>query len=530
MKTLCYILLSLLFPVNILFAMPSINPENAALLRELDKVISRKSVYHARKQKEIDSLEKRFVTSLSFEQRDELYKSLYKTYLHFQADSALQYLFQREKLLERYPSTESANDLQISKAEVFGIMGLYIEAFKQLENINPHELDSASLLYYYYTGRTYYGWLADYTNTKEKKQYEAITNTYRDSILGLAKGPDYNIVLADKLIVNGQPDSAIVISEKELKNPTSCVNRSYLYYNMSLAYEQKGDTDNEIKYLALTAMNDLKMPVREYISLQKLALLMYKLGDIDRAYKYLSCALEDAVACNARLRSIEVTEFFPIIDKAYKLKQQKERNIIRISLLIVSILTLLLLISIFYLQRQMKKLSAVRKKLSLTNSQLQYTNQELNQTSKIKEEYIALYLNQCIVYLDKLETYRRSLARLAMASKTEELFKTIKSSQFISDERKNFYNEFDKSFIRLFPHFIESFNKLMTPEGQILPKSGEILTTELRIFALIRLGINNAASIAHFLGCSLATVYSYRSKVKSKAIDKDNFEELVASI
>ncbi len=252
---------------------------------------------------------------------------------------------------------------------------------------------------------------------------------------------------------------------------------------------------------------------------------MFEKGDIERAYKYLSCSMEDAVACNARLRSVEVTEFFPIVDKVYKLKIEKEKQISRTLLISVSFLSFLLLVTIIYLYRQMKKLSLMRKAVSASNEQLQEINKELSQASKIKEEYIALYLNQCVIYLDKLDTYRRSLAKLAMA-----LFKTIKSEQFIRDERKNFYNEFDKSFLKLFPHFIKSFNDLMTEEGKLSPKSGEILSTELRIFALIRLGINDSSNIAHFLGYSLATVYSYRSKVRSKALDKEKFEEEVASL
>ena len=185
---------------------------------------------------------------------------------------------------------------------------------------------------------------------------------------------------------------------------------------------------------------------------------MFDKGDIERAYKYLSCSMEDAVACNARLRSVEVTEFFPIVDKVYKLKIEKEKQISRTLLISVSFLSFLLLVTIIYLYRQMKKLSLMRKAVSASNEQLQEINKELSQASKIKEEYIALYLNQCVIYLDKLDTYRRSLAKLAMASKLDDLFKTIKSEQFIRDERKNFYNEFDKSFLKLFPHFIKSFN------------------------------------------------------------------------
>ena len=258
---------------------------------------------------------------------------------------------------------------------------------------------------------------------------------------------------------------------------------------------------------------------------------IHELGDVDRAYKYLSCSMEDAVACNARLRFIEVTEFFPIIDKAYKLKEEKERVVSQAMLVSVSLLSFFLLIAVFYLYRWMKKLSAMRRDLSLANKQMQAVNKELEQTGKIKEVYIARYLDRCVNYLDKLETYRRSLAKLAMASRIEDLFKAIKSEQFIRDERNEFYNEFDKSFLKLFPNFITAFNELLVEEGRIYPKSDELLTTELRIFALIRLGVIDSNKIAHFLGYSLATIYNYRSRMRNKAAgDKDRFEQDVMNL
>lgn len=258
---------------------------------------------------------------------------------------------------------------------------------------------------------------------------------------------------------------------------------------------------------------------------------MYEVGDLDRAYKYLNCSMEDAVFCNARLRFIEVTQFFPIIDKAYKLKERRERQISRVLLISVSVLSLFLLAAIFYLYRWMRKLSAMRRDLTLAYQKMQQVNNELAQTGKIKEVYIARCLDRCVIYLDKLEAYRRSLAKLAMASRLEELFKAIKSEQFIRDERKEFYNEFDKSFLELFPHFITSFNQLVVEEGRLYPKSGELLTTELRIFALIRLGVTDSNRIAHFLGYSLATIYNYRSKMRNKALgNKETFEQDVMNL
>ena len=203
----------------------------------------------------------------------------------------------------------------------------------------------------------------------------------------------------------------------------------------------------------------------------------------------------------------------------------------RVMLISVSLLSIFLIVAVFYLYRWMKKLSLMRKNLKMTNNQLHTTNAALAQTGKIKEVYIARYLERCISYLDKLEQYRRSLAKLAMASRIDDLFSAIKSEQFIRDERKAFYQEFDKSFLDLFPNFITSFNELLQEESRVVPKQGELLTTELRIFALIRLGVTDSNQIAHFLSYSLATIYNYRSKMRNRAKgDKDKFEEEVMKL
>ena len=179
----------------------------------------------------------------------------------------------------------------------------------------------------------------------------------------------------------------------------------------------------------------------------------------------------------------------------------------------------------------MKKLSVMRRNLYHANKKLVEANRNLAQTGKIKEVYIAKYLDRCVIYLEKLEQYRRSLEKLAMASKIDQLFKAIKSEEFLRDERKTFYDEFDRSFLDLFPNFIEDFNNLLTEDGRIYPKKDEHLNTELRIFALIRLGVTDANRIAHFLGYSLATVYNYRSKIRNKAKgNKDNFEQDVMNL
>lgn len=525
----CFLFSLLLYPV---FSFAK-DGNNETVLKKLDDIIGNKATFQIQKEKEINELKGRLERSKDSEDKYRLYGSLFDAYLHYQADSALYYINCQMQILPQLNHSGLNDELIINRATVMGVMGMYNEAMQQLEQINPKNLNEKALRAYYQTYRACYGWIADYTTNKEEKEkYLEKTDLYRDSIIStLPSGINRDIVLADKNIINGKDEAALTMMNDALKKNADKRLEAYIYYTLSEAYDAKKDIEKEIYYLTLTAINDLEASVREYASLQKLAQLMYKSGDLDRAYKYLSRSMEDAVACNARLRFIEVTQFFPIIDKAYKLKEAKERAISRMMLICVSLLSLFLLVAIFFLYRWMKKLSTMRRNLSAANEQMQLVNKELEETGKIKEVYIARYLDRCINYLDKLETYRRSLAKLAMASRIDDLFKAIKSEQFIRDERNEFYNEFDKSFLKLFPHFITSFNNLLIEEGRVYPKSDELLTTELRIFALIRLGVVDSNRIAHFLGYSLATIYNYRSRMRNKAAgDKDRFEQDVMDL
>ena len=511
----------------------SVTTENEQLLSQLDKLISDKEIYHRQREKNIADFKHRLSLSSDDLESYNLCGSLFYEYLHYQADSSLYYVDLKQQFLPKINRAELQNEIYINRAEVLGVMGMYNEALAELQRVDLSQLDEGLLGYYYRAYRAYCGWVADYTADKRgKKKYLLETEALRDTLLNLSDpGTDLRLVRAEQLIFQNRCNEAIHIMDSLLSEPGGLQFQAYVNYTMSEAYEAQHDTLNQIKYLARTAIADMQMAVREYASLQNLARVLYLTGDLDRAYRYLTCSMEDAVACNARLRFLQVTEFYPIIDKAYKLKEEQERRGFRLLLISVSILALILIIGIGYLYSWNKKLSQMREQLYEANCKLVSANTDLAQTGKIKEVYIARYLDRCVSYLEKLEQYRRSLEKLAMASKINELFNAIRSEEFIRDERKQFYLEFDKSFLDLFPNFVQDFNDLLVEEGKIILKSGEQLNTELRIFALIRLGVTDATRIAHFLGYSLATVYNYRSKLRNKAIgDKDSFEQQVMNL
>ena len=523
------------------------NKSTDALLREIDGIIKNRQTYGAEKEARIADLKKLLAEATSDEQRYGFCGRLFDEYRAYNLDSSFVYAQRKEELAHRMDKLDYLDDAAMNMAEVMGTTGMYKEALELLGQIDKKTLPDYLYGYYYHLYRTIYGLMGDYAVTeKAKKEYYRMTDLYRDSLLQVNASDSLGhvLVMADKCIVHAQYDEAIrMLMEYYNKSSLDDHSEAMLTYTLSEGYRLKGDKQGQKHYLALSAIADLKSAVKEYVSLRKLASLVYDEGDIDRAYNYLKCSLEDATLCNARLRTLEISQVFPIIDQAYQLKTKRQQQEMKVSLICISLLSVFLLVAIFFVYKQMKKVAAARREVVDTNTLLQELNEELHDSNSqlkemnhtlseanyIKEEYIGRYMDQCSTYLDKMDLYRRSLNKIAAAGRVEELYKAIKSSQFLDEELKEFYANFDMTFLQLFPNFVEEFNALLTEPMQ--PKPGELLNTELRIFALIRLGITDSTKIAQFLRYSVTTIYNYRTRVRNKALgERDEFETKVMQI
>lgn len=523
------------------------NKSTDALLREIDGIIKNHQTYGSEKEARIANLKKLLAEATSDEQRYGFCGRLFDEYRAYNLDSSFVYAQRKEELAHRMDKLDYLDDAAMNMAEVMGTTGMYKEALELLGQIDKKTLPDYLCGYYYHLYRTIYGLMGDYAVTeKAKKEYYRMTDLYRDSLLqvNVSDSLGHVLVMADKCIVHAQYDEAIrMLMEYYNKPSLDDHSEAMLTYTLSEGYRLKGDKQGQKHYLALSAIADLKSAVKEYVSLRKLASLVYDEGDIDRAYNYLKCSLEDATLCNARLRTLEISQVFPIIDQAYQLKTKRQQQEMKVSLICISLLSVFLLVAIFFVYKQMKKVAAARREVVDTNTLLQELNEELHDSNSqlkemnhtlseanyIKEEYIGRYMDQCSTYLDKMDLYRRSLNKIAAAGRVEELYKAIKSSQFLDEELKEFYANFDMTFLQLFPNFVEEFNALLTEPMQ--PKPGELLNTELRIFALIRLGITDSTKIAQFLRYSVTTIYNYRTRVRNKALgERDEFETKVMQI
>ena len=520
-----------------------------SLLLKLDQSIKKRPIYMEQKELRLAKLRRQLLQLISEEEHFAILGALLDEYRSFNTDSAFYVAEEREQIAMRLGNREYIDNARMNKADVLGMTGMYKEAMDLMRNIHAERLSKKLRPYYYHIYRTIYGLMADYAVTKyERKLYTELTDKYRDSLLLVNKDNllIHTLIQSDQYNVRNEYDKAICLltdylaQQKEYEHDVAiCA------YTLSESYRLKGDKEKEKEFLIVSAIADMTTAVREYISLRKLAILLYQEGDIERAYSYVKICMEDAAACNARLRKLEILEIFPIINDAYQQKTEKQQEQMKWTLASISMLSFFLLLAIFYVYKQMKRLAVARKEVIGTNKRLKELNEELHlsmhklkeanhsiaENSYLKEEYIGRYMDQCSVYLEKMDNYRRSLGKIAATGNVEELYKNIKSSKFIEGELKEFYANLDNTFLQMFPTFVEDFNALLTNDEQISLKTGERMNTELRIFALIRLGISDSVKIAQFLRYSVTTIYNYRTKVRNKAAgDRNLLEQEVMKI
>ena len=535
-------LLGILFSLSLSLSSFCQTKEIDSLLRVLDTSIQERAKYTSARQSEINSLQKKLRLVHTDKEQFDVYKELFGKYSSYRMDSALWAANSCVELAGRIPDSLYLYSAEMRVAEVMIGTGMYKEGLEILCRIPQDKLDAPNIFYYYNLHHKVYTLMADYAFSDQlKNDYDRLAYQYKDSILRV-KRPDsqgYLLTEGDKLLCEGKYDEAIEIL-KSCYDTHKQKGFSLAIPSIALAnaYGLKGDKELQKKYLALSSIADIQGGNKEYIALWKLANLLYQEGDIERAYNYMECSMQDATFCNARYRTLEISEMLPVINLTYetKLRQEKEQLVTLFTL--ISILVVILLVALMCIYFQMKRLSLAKKmmngmneELKHINGDLQVLNDKLQESNRVKEEYIGYVFNMCSDYIDKQDEFRKLLARKIKTGQMDDLYKTVNSTTFVANELKEFFQMFDSVFLKLYPKFVEEFNALLQENERIYPKDGELLTPELRIFALIRLGISDSGKIATFLHYSSQTVYNYRLKVRNKSLlSKDEFLESVQKI
>ena len=513
--------------------------ETQSLSEYLDNIIENKHVYENAKEERIGKLRNLLsVTNLSPEQEYEINSRLYEEFRKYKLDSAIRYVERNLVIAKEQGNQRQVYLSDMHLAQLYSFSGMCVEANEILKSINSSELPRDLLPVYYEANNRYY---QHYATLSSQRSHLREMNTYRDSLI-MVSDPDsfiHRIHTSYRLMGKGEMEQAKALLDVLLEEVGKDTPRyAETAYALGCFYRLKKDREAEKKYFTLSAIADVKSAVKENASFHTLALMYYDQGDLSRAFKYTQAAIEDAVFSNVQFRTAQMSKFYSIINAIYQAKEAKSKSKLQHYLLLISVLSLVLVLLFVYVYRQIHKLYRIKEELSRTNGRLMQLNDELHEknsqlsdSNTIKEQYIARFFDLCSMYIDKMEDYRKSLNKLAQNRQFDELYKQLKSTSMMENELDELYKNFDAIFLNLYPSFVADFNALLVEDEQIVLKSDDLLNKELRIYALLRLGITDSVRIASFLRCSLSTVYNYRTKARNKAaISREDFEKMVMKI
>ncbi|MDR0938067.1 MAG: DUF6377 domain-containing protein [Mediterranea sp.] len=521
------------------------------LTDSLHQTIDQKASFAAQKEERIARIRHLLGADLTFAQEYKINSRLCDEYRKFEVDSAIHYasknLWIARQLGDDYRRCESS--LQLSM--LYSMCSRYRDAETILKTLSPKELPPDLLVEYY---RAYSSFWEYYAISLSDNNYEPQRVAYEDSMLCRMDRQSFRYKLSRSYYyTNSAPQKAQELLQDLLETEeVGTPNYAMITHSYAMLCRNLGQREEAKKFLMRSAIADIRNATRETASLQQLALMEYEDGNLADAFEFTQSVIDDVVSSGIHFRAMENYRFYSIINSAYQEAQQRSRANLKISLVAISTTSVLLVLLVVFVYIQMKKnvrikralaqsneelrqlnerLNLANSQLNAANSRLNETNRQLNETNNVKEHYIAEFFDICFSYIHKMEKFQNMLYKTAINKYYDELIKKLKSPALIDEELHTLYDRFDKVFIDLYPTFVADFNALLREDERIMPRPDALLNKELRIYALLRLGINDSSKIANFLRCSTSTVYNYRTKIRNKAIgDRDLFEDEVMKI
>lgn len=536
-----YIVIALL----ILGTLPAFADKVNDQLSLLDDAVEHRQEYLDIRLSHIEEL-KYFLSRAPEQSKFQICEEIFESYWGFNNDSALVYseLCGHYAVDPKWGSPEKLQQATIYKVQCMAIVGLYEPSKNAIARIESDGIYPENRIKFYQIKSLVQIWEKDFSSQLTFDAQREIS--IRDSIIRYE--PEEILRTHQQSIIASfsSPEEALEILRPVLDTISdNNLQTRFIANSAASFYARLGERDSAIYYYAKSALSDLKQGVLEHASLREVALLMFEQGDVMMAYRFMKCCMKDAEMSGARLRTIQMAEDLPFILDAYQEKVESQRNGLLFAMAIL-IITLVALAIMFYRTHKIKlrlletgkKMieyhSAMRKsqmELRQVLKDLKQSNADLIESNSIKEVYVIQYMKQCSANINKIEEYRLKLQKTALTSNFGKLVQVIKDTDVVNKEYEEFYQSFDETFLTLFPNFIEEFNSLLRPEERFVDTESKRLKTELRIFALIRLGINDSEEIAQFLRYSVKTIFNYRTKIRSKAEgDRLEFEDKVKKI
>ena len=541
-KTHLHRILRLLSLVGVFASGLYASADNDALLARLDSTLAQENAIMAEKLNRIDMLKKMAAHEKNTNLLLEKYRELSEEYYVLQYDSAVKYADKGLALAEKTGNRHFLTANIIMKASLHAIGGLYSEAINCLNRIAADSLTEEEKFGYNIAYSNAYHYWADYCNDntfapiyREKaQQYLKAAVAYLDK-----NDEAYDYYMGEYYIYVERNDNKALSHYFKTMEKNDETSRFYAMASFSIAnnYSAHGDMERYEEYIIKACISDIVCCTKENLALQDLAMFIFKEkdnGNLERARRYINSAMDDAKYYNNRLRIIEISQKLPLIVATYHSMVEAQNRFLRYAVWSISLLGAVLLVFLYFFVRQNRQLSARRHELHQSNSllteangRLNVVNEQLMDTNRKREGLAKLYIDLCAKNIDRMEKFQMTVQRKIKANQTKELLTVISSSKANQQEATAFLKRFDEAFLNLYPSFVTEFNMLLKDGEQVVVNKPGTLSTELRIFALVRLGVKESSEIAALLFYSPRTIYNYRSAFKNKAKDRNTFEDEV---
>ena len=537
MKKIVWLLMMVVMPMvaNAAFSRNADLEDEDELLHRLDQYIARRDEFSSKKEKKLIRMKKKLNLTSGKRERLSLYNQIYREYYTYRYDSAMVYAKRGLQLAEQLHDDYYINLNKINRAAVLSTGGFYSQAEDLLLSLKPEDISPKLMQYYYYTLTwvyNYWGAFCERSEFKEEMQnkkrlYLAKTLEY----MGNKQSALYYYLSGELEYLQHRTDKKVLgwYQKALAASPVDSRVHASAAYCIARYYQDNEQMDIYEKYLVQAAISDQVCPLKENLALQELSTYLYNKDAkyAKRVSKYIYCSMEDAQFYNNRLRMVEISRILPLITETNHQREIRQNRIITISLIVVSIVSLGFLAMMFFVFRINKRLAKSRREVRSQNMLLEELNQKLLNTNKRRETYMRLFMDISAVYIKKLDDYRKLVSRKIKAKQTADLLTAINSYKLAEEEASSFYIRFDKAFMNLYPNFVDEFNQLLLPEKQIVLPAPNSLTKELRIYALMRLGITDGQELATLLFYSTQTIYNYKTSIRKRAKDLTTFDAAI---
>ena len=519
--------------------------DNNQLYKQLDAALAQRAHYIELKEKSLNDIKQGAKYVTSNEDKLKLYEQLANDYKAYEYDSAMTYVNKGLLLAQKSNNILFNKRFRLSQTRLLITRGFYAEAKEILQKIEPKEEPrDYQFLYYYTMYGLYNNWSTYCENNEFSKNYDLKKVEYLKKAIELSPKKDafYYYLMGELYYFSNHPNNNKTIQYyKKALSMEKANSRLHAMtaFALSEVYQKANNLELMEHYLLVAAISDITSATKENVALQDIALFIYKhkTRSLNKAQEYINLSLEDAYAYNNRLRRIEISSKLQMITNAYTDDIKTTNRLLNIALLVIILLLLGVGISSLFIRKKNRllkqkkdEITATSAKMEILNGQLHLINDELKDTNQKRERLIKVYIDLCYKNIERNSKLRTLVVRKIKANQSKELLSLLSSSTNTEKENKEFLTEFDKSFLALYPTFVNELNQQLTESAHIQLKENGEMPPILRVCALLRLGITESSKIAGILSYSPQTVYNYRSLLKNNAIDKEHFEENVLKL